>query len=82
MTEHEVAEMARGVLVRRLQLPPSKITSETRIEDLGVDSLDLVTIAGEFEETFNIAIPTKDLMKIRTFGDIVTQLSSKVGVAA
>lgn len=82
MTEHEVTEQARAVLVRRLKVDPAAITLETNIEDLGVDSLDLVTLAGEFEEVFSIAIPTKEIMKIRTFGDIVGQLSSKVGAPA
>jgi acyl carrier protein len=82
MTEHEVTEQARAVLVRRLKVNPSAIAAGTNMEELGLDSLDLVTLAGEFEETFGIAIPTKDLMKIRTFGDIVHQLSAKVGSAA
>ena len=82
MTEQEVTEEARAVLVRRLKVDPSEITPETSIEELGVDSLDLVTIAGEFEEVFSIAIPTKEIIKIRTFGDIVRQLSTRVGSAA
>ena len=82
MTEHEVTEQARAVLVRRLKVNPSAITPDTSIEELGVDSLDLVTIAGEFEELFSIAIPTKDLMEIRTFGDITRQLSARVASAA
>ena len=81
MTEHEVTEQARAVLVRRLKVKPSAVTPETNIEELGVDSLDLVTLASEFEQVFSIEIPTKDLMKIRTFGDIVQQLTAKVGSA-
>ncbi len=82
MTEQEVAEQARAMLARRVKVNPSLISPETSIEELGVDSLDLVTLAGEFEETFSISIATKELMAIRTFGDIVSQLSSKVGAAA
>jgi acyl carrier protein len=82
MTEHEVTEQARGILVRRLKIDPSTITTDTVIEDLGVDSLDLVTLAGEYEEAFAVTIPTKEIMKIRTFGDIVRQLSSKVEATA
>ena len=82
MTELEVAELARGVFVRRFNLQPSAITPEMRIEDLGVDSLDLLTMAPEFEATFHIAIPTKELMNIRTFGDIVHQCAMKVAASA
>ena len=82
MTEHEVTEQARAILVRRLKIDPSTITPGTVIEELGIDSLDLVTLAGEYEEEFEVAIPTKEIMTIRTFGDIVRQLSSKVGAVA
>jgi acyl carrier protein len=82
MTEQELVERARDVLVRRLKIKPSLITLDTDIEELGADSLDLVTLAGEFEDVFSVSIATKEIMKIRTFGDIVRQLLEKVGSAA
>jgi acyl carrier protein len=82
MTEQELVERARDILVRRLKIKPSLVTLEADIEELGADSLDLVTLAGEFEDAFSVSIATKDIMKIRTFGDIVRQLSEKVGSAA
>jgi acyl carrier protein len=82
MTEQELVERARDVLVRRLKIKPSLITLDTDVEELGADSLDLVTLAGEFEDVFSVSIATKEIMKIRTFGDIVRQLLEKVGSAA
>lgn len=82
MTEHELFEQARAVLIRRLKVNPAMITPETVIEDLGADSLDLLTLAGEFEEAFSVAISTKEIQQIRTFGDIIRQLSGKLGCAA
>ena len=82
MTEHEVADRARAVLARRLKVDPSTIEAATPVEDLGLDSLDLVTLAGEFEEVFSVTIATKEIMQIRTFGDIVRQLTAKVGAPA
>jgi acyl carrier protein len=82
MTEYEVVEQARAVLTRRLKVDPAAITPETAIEDLGADSLDLLTMASEFEQVFSVAISTKEIQQIRTFGDIVRQLSAKVGSPA
>jgi acyl carrier protein len=82
MTELELVEQARAVLIRRLKIDPAAITSETNMEDLGADSLDLLTMASEFEQVFSVDISTKEIQQIRTFGDIVRQLSSKVGGAA
>jgi len=82
MTEQELVEQARTVLSRRLNVDPARITSETFIEDLGADSLDLLTLAGEFEQAFSVAISTREIQQIRTFGDIIRQLSGKLGCAA
>jgi acyl carrier protein len=82
MTEREVVEQARAVLAHRLRVDPSVITSETEIESLGLDSLDLVTLAGEFEETFSVGLATKEIMQIRTFGDLTRQLSAKIAAIA
>jgi acyl carrier protein len=82
MTEQEVADRARAVLARRLKVDPSTIGAETPVAELGLDSLDLVTMAGEFEEVFSITIATRQIMEIRTFGDIVRQLTAKVAAPA
>ncbi len=82
MTEIELVEQARAVLSRRLKIDPATVTPETVIADLGADSLDLIMLAGEFEEVFSVVIATKELHQIRTFGDIIRQLSAKVGCAA
>ena len=59
MTEQELVERARDVLVRRLKIKSSLITLDTDIEELGADSLDLVTLAGEFEDVFSVSIAIK-----------------------
>jgi len=81
MTEMELVEQARTVLTRRLKVDPAEITLETNMADLGADSLDLLTMASEFEQVFSISIATKEIQQIRTFGDIIHQLSAKVGSA-
>jgi acyl carrier protein len=49
------------------------------IEDLGADSLDIVELVMEFEKEFNIDIPDEDAEKLRTVGDAVGYLNTKVG---
>jgi acyl carrier protein len=48
------------------------------MEDLGADSLDTVELVMEFEKEFNIDIPDEDAEKLRTVGDALQYLESKV----
>lgn len=58
---------------------PAKVTMEARFrEDLGADSLDLVELIMEFEETFKMEISDEDAQKISTVGDAVAYIGSHV----
>ncbi len=50
-------------------------------DDLGADSLDLFELVMAFEEEYGVEIPSEDLEKITTVGDIVEYMKSK-GVEA
>lgn len=47
------------------------------IDDLGADSLDLVELIMEMEETFDIHIADNELEKIRSIKDILEFLHSR-----
>ncbi|MFZ8804574.1 MAG: acyl carrier protein [Candidatus Calescibacterium sp.] len=47
------------------------------IEDLGLDSLDLVDMIMKLEEEFGISIPDEDLDKIRTVKDAINYIKEK-----
>lgn len=55
---------------------PSDITKESKIKDLGADSLDIVEIIMKIEEAFNIEIQEKDFQKIETIKDMAEKIDS------
>jgi acyl carrier protein len=56
-----------------------QITPEASfIDDLGADSLDQVELVMDFEDKFEIDIPDEDAEKMRTVGDAVSYLKTRL----
>ena len=47
------------------------------IEDLGINSYDIVSIVGNFEDEFDIEIPEKDIRMFKTIEDVVNYFLDK-----
>ncbi|MCP4681372.1 MAG: acyl carrier protein [Desulfobacterales bacterium] len=58
----------------------SELTMETSIiDDLGAESLDIITLLMEFEDMFDQKIPDEDVQKFLTIGDIVKYIMNLAG---
>jgi acyl carrier protein len=78
MTEQEIYEKVKGIIVELLGVDASKVTMEARFrEDLEADSLDLVELIMAFEEEFTAEIPDEDAQKITTVGGAVTYIQDR-----
>jgi len=67
MVETAVVE----VIVRERKCTPEDVTMETQLSELGIDSLQAITILYELEERFGIEIPNELMENLVTVGDIV-----------
>lgn len=70
-------EQIKKILVEQLDLDEDIVTPETTIEDLGVDSLDLVEAVMTIEDTFNVKIEDTDLENLKTVNDFVKYIEDK-----
>ncbi|HEV2723178.1 MAG TPA: acyl carrier protein [Thermoleophilaceae bacterium] len=69
MARNEVLELIRRHLAAELEVDPDRIHEGTRFkEDLEADSLDLLELTVELEDTYSIRIPDEDAAKILTVG--------------
>lgn len=53
--------------------------SDELIEDLGVSSMDILTLISYLEEEFNITITERMIRKVATVGDLVDLIQSILG---
>ena len=65
-------EKLAAVIREQLNLEEVEITEKSNFkDDLGADSLDLFELVMSLEEEFGVEIPSEDLEKIATVGDVV-----------
>ena len=68
----EVYAKVKKVIAEVFKKDESELTLETRIiDDLGAESLDIITLLMEFEDTFDRKIPDEDVEKLVTIDDTV-----------
>lgn len=65
-------ERVKEIIEEQLNLENVDITEETKFkEDLGADSLDLFELVMAFEEEYEVNIPSEELEKLSTVGDVI-----------
>ena len=53
----EIVDEVRQVIAKTLKIPVDRLALDTRLEDIGAESLDVIEIVFELEEKFGITIP-------------------------
>ena len=64
------------IIEEQLHLSGMELSEDMSLkDDLGADSIDLVELVMALEDEYEIEIPTEDLEKIATVGDVVSYIS-------
>lgn len=56
----QTLELLRQYLQNKASIDPANVTPEARLEDIGVDSLILIDLMFELEESLNVRVPDMD----------------------
>ncbi len=74
-----IFEKVKELLCDNLGIDENDITMDASlIDDLNIDSLDVVELIMAVEEEFGIEIPEGDVEKVSTVGGMVDYISSKI----
>lgn len=50
-------EEVKAIIAKQVEVPVEQMTAETRLADVGIESLDVIEIVFALEEKFDISIP-------------------------
>ena len=79
----KVTAKVNTIIGERLGVDGASLVPEANLlDDLGADSLDVVELVMALEEEFGIEVPDEDVEGIRTIGDIVQYVGSRIEATA
>ncbi len=74
--EPSIEERLKEIIIKQFGEGEKPVTLETSfVNDLEVDSLDMVELVMELEDEFDVNIPDEDAEKIQTVGDAVKYIN-------
>lgn len=81
MTMEEIFKTMQDLIAEQFAIDANEISMDSSfVDDLGADSVDLVELVMAMEEEFDIGeIDEEDLAGLKTVGDCVRYLNSKLG---
>ena len=80
MSVEEIFQTMSELVAEQFAMEPAEVTMDSSFEeDLGADSVDLVDLVMAMEEEFEVGeIQEEDLKTLKTVGDAVNYIASKV----
>ena len=73
-----IEEKVKAIVSEQLEVAAEKLTTETTFEEIDADSLDIVELVMALEEEFDLEISDHEIEEIKTLGDIIKFIESKV----
>jgi len=74
----DLSEQIRQILANQLEMNAEQVTNAAKlVEDLDVDSLDIVELTIKFENTFEIDIPEQNLEGLSSVKDLIAMIAEQ-----
>lgn len=79
MNHQEICTIVTEILMEKLGISETKISSESTMKDIGADSLDEVEIILEIEHKFGISIPDNIIPEVQNIGSLCNYIEKELG---
>ena len=75
----DIAKKIKSVIAEQAEVKPEEVTEKAKfIDDLGLDSLDMVELVMELEEECGVEIPDEDAEKLTTVGEAISYVEKRL----
>ncbi|MEJ1298023.1 MAG: acyl carrier protein [Candidatus Sedimenticola sp. (ex Thyasira tokunagai)] len=74
----DLGKSIKEVVAKQKLLDVEAVSLDSSLRDLGISSLDAITIVYEIEELFDIEVPNEQLEGLQTVQDIVDGIGSLI----
>lgn len=71
MTDEEIQQRVFEIFAKEARLDLESLTAESVLDDLNIESLDMVQILFGIEETFEVYVPQEEVENLKTMGDVI-----------
>jgi len=72
-----VFDELKQILVTSFQADPTEVTPDARLQDLGLDSLDMVELSLVLKSEWGVAISDDELIEYQQVGAVVAAVESR-----
>lgn len=70
-------EQIAEIICNYIDIDPSEVQPEASLRnDIGMSSLDMINMAVEIEDTFNISLPNSDIINITTVDELIRYIEN------
>ncbi len=81
MTRQEIADKLRETMQSSSQedVDWANVTEDAQIADLGFDSLSILDLVYDVQQSFNLEFGAEELIQVRSVADLVTFIETRIG---
>ncbi len=72
----QILQAVVEAIARQKRIDSGLINEDSTLEELGISSLDAITIVYDIEERFDVEVPNEELENLKSVRDIVQGIAS------